>query len=60
MYWVISVWFDLRNTLPKSGPFLLLHPVYLCSHDVTVSVIIFSDYSVNITVTILLHTTHTG
>jgi len=24
----ISVLFDLRNTLPKSGPFLLLHPVY--------------------------------
>ena len=27
VFWVISVQFDLRNTLPKSGPFLLLHPV---------------------------------
>ena len=29
VFWVISVQFDLRNTLPKSGPFLLLHPVYV-------------------------------
>ena len=29
VFWVISVQFDLRNTLPKSGPFLLLHPVNL-------------------------------
>ena len=29
MFWVISVWFDLRNTLPKLGPFLLGHPVYI-------------------------------
>ena len=28
VFWVISVQFDLRNTLPKSGPFLLLHSVY--------------------------------
>ena len=28
MFWVISVQFDLRNTLPKLGPFLLGHPVY--------------------------------
>ena len=28
VFWVISVQFDLRNTLPKSGSFLLLHPVY--------------------------------
>ena len=28
MFWVISVQFDLRNTLPKSGTFLLGHPVY--------------------------------
>ena len=29
VFWVISVQFDLRNTLPKSGLFLLLHPVYI-------------------------------
>jgi len=29
MFWVISVQFDLRNTLPKLGPFLLGHPVYV-------------------------------
>ena len=29
MFWVISVQFDLRNTLPKLGPFLLGHPVYI-------------------------------
>ena len=28
VFWVISVQYDLRNTLPKSGPFLLLHSVY--------------------------------
>jgi len=26
--WVISVYFNIRNTLPKSGTFLLGHPVY--------------------------------
>ena len=26
---VISVYFNIRNTLPKSGPFLLGHPVYM-------------------------------
>jgi ABC-type polysaccharide/polyol phosphate export permease len=29
VFWVISVYFNIRNTLPKSGPFLLLHPVYI-------------------------------
>ena len=28
MFWGFSVYFNIRNTLPKSGPFLLLHPVY--------------------------------
>ena len=30
MFWVISVYFNIRNTLPKSGTFLLGHPVYVC------------------------------
>ena len=29
MFWVISVYFNIRNTLPKSGTFLLGHPVFL-------------------------------
>jgi hypothetical protein len=28
VYWVISVYFNIRNTLPKSDTFLLGHPVY--------------------------------
>ena len=28
MFWIISVYFNIRNTLPKSGTFLLAHPVY--------------------------------
>jgi hypothetical protein len=27
VFWVISVYFNIRNTLPKSGKFLLGHPV---------------------------------
>jgi hypothetical protein len=26
VFWVISVYFNIRNTLPKSGTFLLEHP----------------------------------
>jgi len=28
VFWVILVYFNIRNTLPKSGTFLLGHPVY--------------------------------
>ena len=28
MFWVITVYFNIRNTLLKSGTFLLGHPVY--------------------------------
>ena len=31
MFWVISVYFNLRNILPKFGTFLLGHPVYVTS-----------------------------
>jgi len=30
VFWVISVYLNIRNTLPKSGTFLLGHPVYMC------------------------------
>jgi len=29
VFWVISVYFNIRNTLPNSGTFLLGHPVYI-------------------------------
>ena len=29
MFWVISVYFNIRNTLPKSGTFILGHLVYI-------------------------------
>ena len=29
MFWVISIYFTIRNILPKSGTFLLGHPVYM-------------------------------
>ena len=29
MFWVILVYFNLRNVLPKSGTFLPGHPVYI-------------------------------
>ena len=32
MFWVISVYFNTRNTLPKSGTFLLGHPVYIMTY----------------------------
>jgi hypothetical protein len=28
VFWVILVYFNIRNTLPKSGTFLLGHPEY--------------------------------
>jgi len=28
VFWVISIYYNIRNTLPKSGTFLLGHPVY--------------------------------
>ena len=28
MFWVISVYFNIRNTLPKSGTFLTGHPLF--------------------------------
>ena len=29
VFWVISVYFNIRSTLPKSGTFLLGHPIYV-------------------------------
>ena len=35
MFWVISVYSNIRNTLPKSGTFLLFHPVYIYIYDIS-------------------------
>jgi len=35
MFWVISAYFNIRNTLLKSGTFLLGHPVYTHTHTHT-------------------------
>jgi len=32
VFWVILVYFNIRNTLLKSGTFLLGHPVYHYQH----------------------------
>jgi len=40
VFWVISVYFNIRNTLPKSGTFLLGNPVYI----ITLSVVQFYLY----------------
>jgi len=32
---VVSVYFNIRNTLPNSGTFLLGHPVYIYTYEIT-------------------------
>jgi len=38
MFWVISVYFNIRNTLPKFCPFLLGHPVHIYIYRVYIYV----------------------
>jgi hypothetical protein len=38
VFWVISVYFNIRNTLLKYGTFLLGHPVYKGKHNRSVMV----------------------
>jgi len=45
VFWVISVYFNIRNTLPKSGTFVLGHPVYVTYISLTDSPI--SSMAVN-------------
>jgi len=37
VFWVISVYFNIRNTLPKSGTFLLGHPVYVGKNEIVIN-----------------------
>jgi len=39
VFGVISVYFNIRNTLPKSGTFLLGHPVYVLCNIVISSLV---------------------
>ena len=49
MFWVISVYFNIRNSLPKSGTFLQGHPVYVyTSVYVYVGVCVLSDVTAGI------------
>ena len=41
MFWVISVYFNIRNTPPKSGTFLLGHTVYIVYMYMCVCVCIY-------------------
>jgi len=50
VFWVISVYFNIRNTLPKFCPFLLGHPVYAEINKHFVRFYIIS--------TCVLHTSH--
>ena len=43
MFWVISVYFNIRNTLPKSGTFLLGHPVYIFIYYMTQCSVVMSN-----------------
>ena len=42
MFWVISVYFNIRNTLPKFCPFILGHPAYTRTHTLTSHTVHFS------------------
>jgi len=44
VFWVISVYFNIRNTLPKSGTFLLGHLVYIhLENDRIITVVVSTD-----------------
>ena len=50
MFWVLSVYFNIRNTLPKSGTFLLGHPVYIYIY-IYINYIVEAMFSNNIQIT---------
>jgi len=40
VFWVISAYFNIRNTLPKSDTFLLGHPVYsVCVRNIVLTLV---------------------
>ena len=44
MFWVISVYFNIRNTLPKFGTFLLGHPVYIYIY-IYIHILLFIEHN---------------
>jgi len=44
VFWVISVYFNIRNTLPKSGTFLLGHPVYIYIYNIILTALLNGPY----------------
>jgi hypothetical protein len=44
VFWVISMNFNIRNILPKSGTFLLGHSVYINSTNIPPIMIINKTY----------------
>jgi hypothetical protein len=42
--WIQVFWVDMRNILPKSGTFLLRHPVYRYSLNVSLNRTVVSGY----------------
>jgi len=60
VFWVISVYFNIRNTLPKFCPFLLAHPVYtsiIHSQDVFDSIYPYK-IKTNVLIIIVKNTTY--
>jgi len=55
VFWVISVYFNIRNTLPKSGTFLLGHPVYVIFHTYVIYDI-YVIYHTYVRRAIIMHT----
>ena len=47
MFWVISVYFNIRNTLPKSGTFLLGHPVCIQNKTPVITPVVVMIYGVH-------------
>ena len=60
MFWVISVYYDLRNNLPKFGPFLLLHSVYMSYLTANLQMLHFIYYSTNIRTEYFKHAAHSA
>ena len=58
MFWVIWVYFNIRNTLPKSGTFLLGHSVYMSYRTANLQMLHFIYYSTNIRTEYFKHAAH--
>jgi hypothetical protein len=48
VFWVISVYFNIRNTLPKYGTFLLGHPAYIYIYIYSSSVTSLNDETLQV------------